>query len=179
MHSEVTEQRSIQRILLRVFLAIFLFTAFIAAPLRVPLNVTGTFALEGQSSVTCPASKLLPALDAAYHVCSHGFDNYDSCESFVQTFGQLLPKYDCRRSFDNDPVPAVWLAGDAELDDYVHLLWRLSSSPDKMIAASQFSKEISDAKKLFSSKEFRNVLDGELAEDYMARSEELERKLKH
>ena len=159
-------------------MAIFLFTAFTASSVRVPLIVTRAFASEGQSNVPCPASKLLPALDAAYHQCSHGFEN-DSCESFVQTFGQLLPKYDCRRSFDNDAVPAVWLAGDAELDDYVHLLWRLSSSTDKMLAENRFSKATNDAKKLFSSKEFRNILDGELAEDYMARSEELERKLKH
>jgi hypothetical protein len=163
-----------------VFLAISLFTAFMAASLSVPLIVTRAFASEGQSNLTCPASRLLPALDADYHQCSHGFENH-SCERFVQTLEQLLPKYDCQRSFDNGAgaVPAVWLAGDAELEDYVHLLWRLSSSTDKMFAGKPFSKATNGAKKLFSSKEFRSILDGALAEDYMARSKQLERKLKH
>ena len=178
VHSGLREERTFYRILVRVFLLVFLSIAFTAAPLHVPLIVTRSFASEGQSNVTCPASRLLPTLDAAYHQCDHGFEN-GSCETFVQTLQRLLPKYDCQRSFDNSPVPAVWLAGDAELDDYVHLLWLLSSSTDKRFAGTSFSNAINDAKKLFSSKEFRNILDGELAEDYMARSKELEHELRH
>jgi len=169
---------SIWRILLVVFLAIFLFTALASAPVRVPLIDTRAFASDGQSNVTCPASKLLPALDASYRKCRRGFEN-DSCERFVQTLGKLLPKYDCQRLFDKDAVPAVWLAADDDLDDYIYLLWRLSSSTDKMFTGKSFSKATDDANKLFSSEEFRNILDGALAEHYMARSEELERKLKH
>jgi hypothetical protein len=171
VHSEGSEQGSIRTILLGVFFAIFLPVTFTAAL----LVVARAFASE--SNVTCSASKLLPTLDAAYHKCDRGFEN-GSCERFVQTLKQLLPEYDCQRSFDDQPVPAVWLAGD-ELDDYVDLLWRLSSSTDKRFAGKSFSKATNDAKKLFSSKDFRKVLDGALAEDYMARSKKLERELQH
>jgi hypothetical protein len=174
----IREEGKFCRILVWVFSLSSLSIAFIAAPAYVPLIVTRAFALESQSNVTCPAPRLLPALDAAYHQCNQGFEN-SSCENFVQTLRRLLPRYDCQRPFDTHAVPAVWLAGDAELDDYFQLLWRLASSNDKMFAEKSFSKAKSDAKKLFGSKEFRNVLDGELAEDYMTRSKELERELKH
>jgi hypothetical protein len=133
-------------------------------------------------NVTCPASKLLPVLDQTYHECSNGFVN-GSCERFVETFRQLLPEYDCQRSFDATPtkkyiVPAIWLAGDGALDDYVRLLWRMSSSKDKMFSSRWFQEASAEAKKLFGSNEFRNILDGALAELYLPRSEEVERKLK-
>lgn len=130
-------------------------------------------------NVTCPAPKLLPILDAAYHSCRHYADG--SCERFVETFRKLLPKYDCQRSFDGDSVPAIWLSSDGEMDDYVDLLWRMSSSRDQMFANESFPKEkeaIAEAKRLFASEEFRSVLDGALAEEYEPRSKKLETQLK-
>jgi hypothetical protein len=134
-------------------------------------------------NVTCPAAKLLPVLDAAYHECNNGFVK-GSCEKFVETFRQLLPEYDCQRSFDSTPtknyiVPAIWLAGDGALEDYVRLLWRMASSKDKMFRNKWFQEATAEAKRLFGSEEFRNILDGALAEEYMSRSEEVERQLKH
>jgi hypothetical protein len=138
-------------------------------------------ASEVQFNVTCPASALLPSLDTAYHECNHGWTNR-GCERFVQNFQKLLPRYDCQRPFDATPtqnytVPAVWLAGDAAVEDYVDLLWRLASSKDKRFEGKPFSKATFDARKLFASQEFRDVLDGAVAEEYLPRSRKIEREL--
>jgi hypothetical protein len=135
-----------------------------------------------QFNVTCPARKLLPILDTAYHDCNNGFVN-GSCEEFVKTFRQLLPEYDCQRPFDATPtqnyiVPAIWLAGDGALEDYVRLLSRMSSSKDKLFTDKLFQKATDEAKKLFGSKEFRNILDGHLAETYRPLSIKVESELK-
>jgi hypothetical protein len=79
----------------------------------------------------------------------------------VKVFQQLVPKFDCQRSFDDAPVPALWLADDAALEDYVHLLSRLKTPP---------------AKALFGSAAFRAVLDGALAEEYGPLSHKSEQK---
>ena len=34
-------------------------------------------------NVTCPAKKLLPILDSAYHECSNGYGGGETCENFV------------------------------------------------------------------------------------------------
>lgn len=135
-----------------------------------------------QFNMNCPAQKLLPVLDAAYHECNKGFVN-GSCERFVQTFRQLLPEYDCQRSFDAIPtqnfiVPAIWLAGDGALEDYVHLLSRMSSGKDRTFTDEWFRKDIAEAKKLFASKEFQEILDGHLSEEYGPLAKRLESELR-
>jgi len=135
-----------------------------------------------QFNVSCPAPKLLPVLDAAYHECHNGYVN-GSCERFVETFRQLLPEYDCQRPFDATPtqnyiVPAIWLAGDGALEDYVRLLSRMSSSKDKLFTDKLYQKATDEAKKLFGSKEFRNILDGHLAETYRPLSIKVESELR-
>jgi hypothetical protein len=114
------------------------------------------------ANVTCPASKLLPDLDANYHECSHGFQN-GSCNKFVQIIAQLLPKFDCQRPFDIASVPALWIGNSAAFEDYVHLLSRLKNP---------------EAIKLFSSAQFRAVLDGAMAEEYVPLSLKAERALR-
>lgn len=112
-------------------------------------------------NVTCPAKELLPKLDLAYHRCNNG--RQESCESFVSLFRQALPEYDCQRRFDkNYVVPALWLA-DAADEDYIRLLSRL---------------KLPHAQQLFASPEFREVLDGALAEEYGPLSRKAEKKLK-
>jgi hypothetical protein len=129
-----------------------LFVALILLNLTIP-------ALAG-INVECPAPVLLPQLDANYHECNHGFRN-GSCERFVKVFQQLLPRFDCQRFFDDAPVPALWLADDAAMEDYVHLLSRLNTPA---------------AKALFGSAAFRAVLDGALAEEFGPLSRKTERK---
>lgn len=116
---------------------------------------------HAEANAECPARQLLPELDANYHECNHGFET-GSCLKFIHTFERLLPKFDCQRSFDTSPVPAVWLAGDAALEDYVHLLSRLKEP---------------GAQELFASTAFRAILDGALAEQYLPLSRKAERAL--
>jgi hypothetical protein len=110
-------------------------------------------------NVECPATAPVPQLDVNYHECGHGFKN-GSCEKFVEVFKQLLPRFDCQRSFDTSPVPALWLANSAAVEDYVHLLSHLN---------------IPTAKHLFASSEFSAILDGALAEEYVPLSLKAER----
>ena len=119
-----------------------------------------------QFNVKCPAPLLLPKLDAAYHECGHELAG-KNCDTFVSLFKQLLPEYDCQRSFDHSAekdyiVPAVWLAGAAH-EDYVHLLSTLKQH---------------NARCLFGSAKFRATLDGALAEDYSDASKRVEHRLK-
>jgi hypothetical protein len=104
---------------------------------------------QREFNVRCPAKDLLPKLDLAYHRCNNG--HRDSCESFVTLFRQALPEYDCQRTFDQGyVVSALWLA-DAASEDYIRLLSRL---------------KFPAAVRLFGSPEFREILDGDLAERY-------------
>ena len=111
-------------------------------------------------NIACPAKELLPKVDLAYHRCNNG--RRDECGQFVTLLRQTLPKYDCQRPFDQDyVVPVLWLA-DAAMEDYVRLLSRLPSL---------------EASRLFASQEFREVLDGDLAEEFGPLSRETERQL--
>jgi hypothetical protein len=65
------------------------------------------------------------------------------------------------------------------MEDYVRLLWRMSSLKDKMFAHKSLLKATSEARQLFASKNFRNVLDGALAEAYVPKSKKLESEIKH
>jgi hypothetical protein len=100
-----------------------------------------------------------------------------SCDRFVETFRHLTQRYDCQRSFDTLPVPAIWLAGDAELEDYVQLLSQLAAKQDKVHSDKWFRKARSSARSLFGSNEFRGILDGALAEDYLELSEQVGREM--
>lgn len=151
-----------------------------------PAFTTSVMAAEApatmhQFNVTCPAAKLAPALDRAYHECRNGYDIPEGgCPKFLTIFKQLLPTYDCQRPFDASPtknyvVPAIWLTGDAEFEDYTDLLWRMASRKDRMFGDKSF-REISDsAQRLFASHEFRDALDGALAEEYLEKSKKLQR----
>jgi hypothetical protein len=99
--------------------------------------------------------------------------NSGSCSTFVELFRELVPKYDCKRSFDRDPVPAIWLAEGGALEHYVHLLFRLAVRVEKMFQARWFDEATLQAKTLFGSNDFRSVLDGHLAEEYLAPSNDL------
>ena len=115
---------------------------------------------------TCPAPRLLPELERSYQACVANRAN--ACERFVVVFKQLLPEYDCQRSFDVTPkgkyiVPAIWLADDRLLGQYLELLAGL---------------ETGAARELFASPQFRAVLDGDFAEIYKDKSLAAERQLK-
>ena len=118
----------------------------------------------------CPAQELLPLLDSNYHECNRGFLN-GSCEKFVDVFSNLTGRYDCRRSFDHDPVPAIWLSGSAATEDFVALLARLAESEPESEASRKLNEKArAKARHLFGSQSLRDVLDGDLAEQYLERS---------
>ena len=102
----------------------------------------------------------------------------------MESFRQLALEYDCQRSFDATPsrnyiVPAVWLAGDGALEDYVGLMYRVASSDSrkgKMFSDQLFRKATNAAEAFFGSEDFRRVLDGHLAEEYVPLSRAVERK---
>lgn len=128
----------------------------------------------------CPSVKLAPVIDHAYHECANGYMN-GSCETFIRTFRELIPTYDCQRPFDSTPtkqyiVPAIWLSGTAELEDYVKLLARMADPKDWLFSKPDLSKVTAQGVALFGSKEFRSVLDGDLAEEYLERSEAVGKK---
>ncbi|MGZ3691043.1 MAG: hypothetical protein ACXVAX_06055 [Pseudobdellovibrio sp.] len=147
------------------------------------------FAIEApkdmkQFNVNCPTKQIKEDFDNAYHECNRGFIKKDGgCEKFIELFWKLLPEYDCQRNFDksgttNYIVPALWLTGDAAMEDYIRLLWIISSGKEKKYSNPLFKNVVAKSQELFSSKEFRKVLDGALAEKYLAKSEQLEKKLK-
>jgi hypothetical protein len=136
-----------------------------------------TFGAQSASSanISCPANNVAPQLDAAYHACSNGYID-GSCQRFLQAFNVLTGRYDCQRSFDTAPVPAVWLSPEGALDDYVRLVFQIATKPqfkDKLYHGVQ-----QEAHEFFTSKEFHGILDGALAEDYLPKSRALAKKLK-
>jgi hypothetical protein len=120
-----------------------------------------------QFNQTCPAERVAREFDRAYHQCRNGYEN-GSCQRFVVLFKELLPEYDCQRPFDKANgkvyiVPAIWMLGDAEHEDYVELLSKMKQP---------------QAQALFASKEFRATLDAALAERFWRQSERREKLLK-
>lgn len=122
----------------------------------------------------CPAREVLPKLDAAYHACRHYAD--ESCNNFIAAFNRVTSRYDCKRSFDTGPVPAVWLAGDSALDDYVQLIWLVATK--EQYKSKLYKGANAKARALFSSSEFQGVLDGTLAEEYLEKSQAMALSLK-
>jgi hypothetical protein len=133
----------------------------------------GATAFAETLNVSCPFNSTFREFDLAYHSCSNGHVKKNgSCSTFVQLFHKLIPKYDCARSFDTGPVPAVWLAEGGAVEDYVRLMYRLAIR-DEPYNRNWFDEPAAEAKKLFGSAEFRTVLDGALAEDFLGLSEKV------
>lgn len=118
-------------------------------------------------NLLCPANEICPKLRKVYGDCVQ--NKKTACDLFIDTFRKLLPEYDCQRSSDagstiNYIVPAIWLCGEENVEKYIDFA-----------AKSSLPK----AKKLFASPEFRNSLDGKLAEQYFDRSLDAEKRFKH
>ncbi len=137
--------------------------------------VIGHHALATQPNSSCPATTVLPQLDAAYHACANGYVD-GSCQRFIEAFKRVTGRYDCQRSFDTAPVPAVWLAPTGALDDFVRLAWHLAS--ERQFNDKLYKDIRTEARTFFGSEEFRGILDGALAEEYLQKSKAVERALK-
>ena len=112
----------------------------------------------------CPFPEIYVETDRSYHECANG-QKGASCELFLKKLEQILPRYDCKRSFDTSPVPAIWLFGAAS-KDYIVLLYELASGANPMYSSNWFADVSASARVIFLSKEFRTVLDGAMAEEY-------------
>ena len=118
--------------------------------------------LPEELNLRCPFQSTFVPFDLAYHSCSNGHvKDQGSCGTFVELFQKLIPRYDCARSFDTGPVPAIWLAEGGAVEDYVRLLHRLAIR-EAPYDAKWFEKPSTEGKRLFGSPEFRTILDGHL-----------------
>jgi hypothetical protein len=108
----------------------------------------------------CPSEKLCPEFIELTQKCEKDLKS-ESCEEFTELFRKLTPSYDCRRSFDTNPVPAIWLC-DANVPDY--------PKPHEKGLALLAKLRSKKARKFFGSAELRSTLDGALAEEYLKKS---------
>ena len=88
-----------------------------------------------------------------------------SCELFVEKVVTLFSGYNCKRSYDTEAVPAIWLF-DAASEDYLKLIYELATKNNPVLDGQWFVKESSQARKIFLSPEFKSVLDCHMAEQY-------------
>ena len=102
----------------------------------------------------CPAPELCEKFELDSYECST-YKKMSTCKRFVQNFGKLLEKHDCKRSFDKEPVPAIWLCAEKKGAMMTDLHYKTLST-----------LKFASAQKLFSSKKLKNTLDGATAEEY-------------
>ena len=93
----------------------------------------------------CPFPEKYIEIDRAYHQCANGqVRKGASCELFIDSVPALLGKYDCKRSFDTQPVPALWLF-DAAAEDYIQLIYQMASKSNSVFNEQWFMRESVDA----------------------------------
>lgn len=99
-----------------------------------------TLASPRTSISDCPTMNLLSKIQEADKLCQDLKDD-NACSNFVDAFDKLIPSYNCKRPFDDAPVPALWLAGDRAVEQYVNNISRLDSARAKEItSSSRFAK---------------------------------------
>jgi hypothetical protein len=99
----------------------------------------------------CPMPLLGQKINEAYDGCQSDAKNKEKALKFISLLEQSMHKYDCRRSFDYEPVPAWWLA-DGEDARKWFLLLRDMDYPEAQI--------------LYGSPLFKETLDGAIAEEF-------------
>ncbi len=119
------------------------------------------FANANKTEGVCPADTLCPKFKDSLSKCAKARKG-KACDEFVDTFLKLTPRFDCKRSFDTAPVPAVWLCDEGEVsfpkphERAVELLSKLKGNK---------------AREFFGSPELRSTLDGHLSEEFRVKSE--------
>lgn len=123
-------------------------------------EITFSEARSDKKMVTCPSKEIFGKLRKAYADAKSSPKDKEKVTQFVNLIKVILPKYDCRRDFDNDPVPAWYLCGEKGTKEVCgHSdVWNWFT----FLAKSKMKT----AKQLFGSKEFRSTLDGETAEEF-------------
>ena len=118
------------------------------------------------AEASCPSMQICPQFKNDLDTCSKNRKS-KICDRFVEDFRKLTPRYECKRSFDTKPVPAVWLCD-------------VGSTPGlHERAVALLSKlKLKKAQLFFASDELRSTLDGEVAEEFMDKSTALSKRLK-
>jgi hypothetical protein len=60
--------------------------------------------------VLCPMPELEQEINEAYGACGLNPKDESKASLLIQLLEKITPRYDCRRPFDSEPVPAWWLA---------------------------------------------------------------------
>lgn len=112
----------------------------------------------------CPMPQLGIEIRIAYNELISNPHLHLKDSTFVTLLEKSFYKYNCKRSFDKNPVPALWLCDSGDIEKWIEYLSKMNSTY---------------AKKLFGSRLFRSVLDGSLAEQFFQLSKEVEYTLKN
>lgn len=136
-------------------------------------NATSTTDLTATTPQTsAPQEKVFELCDA-HKLCAN-FRNSEAqcrlnqkemdCKEFVSVFEKLAVKNDCKRKFDKDAVPSVWICDeDTEETAFPKLFERSAATLSKL--------SFPFAKKFYGSQAFRSTLDGAVAEEHRKNSE--------
>lgn len=123
-----------------------------------------TVSVFAEEPVKCPVDQVCPKLKESFAKCEKNKKS-KSCDEFVDAYAKLVPHYDCKRSFDTGPVPAIWVCDEMNRGSYP----TLEEKAAKLLSELKSKK----GRAFFGSPEFRSTLDGELAEEYMRKSEKV------
>ena len=100
-----------------------------------------------QLQVLCPMPELEQEIDEAYK--AWGLDPRDENKSslLIQLLEKITPRYDCRRSFDSEPVPAWWLANHESPRRWINFLHNriLENDPNALRVYMKFYDNSSGA----------------------------------
>ena len=119
-----------------------------------------------KATETCPTKELCPLYSETLDKCEKN-NKSKSCSDFIDLYKKLVPKYDCKRSFDKEPVPAIWLCDEGTY---------ASTGPFERGVALLAKLKSKKARIFFGSPELRSTLDGDVAEEYRKKSLKAEKK---
>lgn len=107
----------------------------------------------------CSAQQICPTLVKNMNACKLDKDSKD-CGYFIDSLHDLALQKECRRSFDTEFVPAIWLCDDIVKKDGVE--WDVIWDAMSLLRSLKSQR----AQEYYKSKEFEHMLDGEYAEEY-------------
>jgi hypothetical protein len=93
------------------------------------------------------------------------------CRKFTDNFDRLAVRNNCKREFDEDPVPSIWICDEDREETSDPKLFERSANT---LSKSKFPFSI----KLYGSDKFREILDGEVAEQHYQKSLSVGRQIK-
>jgi hypothetical protein len=71
---------------------------------------------------TCPMPELGKAINIAIEDSRLNFQNDEKTTYALQLLEKAIPRYDCRRNYDYEPIPAWWMADYQVIDDWIDFI---------------------------------------------------------